>query len=315
MLLAAGAHAAWNLVLHADDDRVASVAVAGLVSGLALLPFLVMDPPLAVWPAVLVSGVAETVYGLALAGAYARGDLTATYAVGRGTAPLLVTLAAWSVLSQPPTAAAIAGASMLFAGLVLLAIRSGRARMLHATGLAVVVGVAIATYSLADAGAMLDGARPLAYLGAILGLQGILTAGVLRMDVVAPASVAQDRGRDRARERRRLRPGARRLLAGAGGARGDPARGVGVDRAARRSRAAGPAGVDRRRAGGRRRVPGGRLTSAERVQRDRRGRGDVQRVDPLAHRDPDTVVGRIAPSRGDARTLRAEHEREPFRLA
>jgi drug/metabolite transporter (DMT)-like permease len=183
VLAAAGAHAGWNLLLHADDDRVASIGVAGLVSLVALLPFLVLDPPFAVWPSVLVSGAAETVYALALAGAYARGDLAATYAVGRGTAPLLVTLAAWSVLSQPPTVGSVTGAGLLFTGLVLLAVRAGRARMLHATGLAVVVGVAIATYSLSDARAMLDGATPLAYLAATLGLQGILTAAVLRFDV------------------------------------------------------------------------------------------------------------------------------------
>jgi drug/metabolite transporter (DMT)-like permease len=158
------------------------MAVSGLVTGLALLPLVVLDPPVAVWPSVAVSGIAETVYVLALSGAYARGDLAATYAVGRGTAPLLVTLAAWSVLSQPPAPTAVVGA-LLFAGLLLLAVRSGRARMLDATGLAVVVGVAIATYSVADARAMVEGARPLAYLGATLGLQGILTAAILRFDV------------------------------------------------------------------------------------------------------------------------------------
>jgi drug/metabolite transporter (DMT)-like permease len=182
VLLAACIHAGWNLVLHADDDRVASVTVSGLLSFLGLLPFLLLDPPTAVWRSLLISGAAHTVYLLALAGAYARGDLAATYAVGRGTAPLLVTLAAWSVLSQPPTATSVAGAAVLFTGLLLLAIRSGRERMLHATGLAVVVGIAIATYSLADAHAMLDGAGPLAYLCLTLGIQGALTGAVVRFD-------------------------------------------------------------------------------------------------------------------------------------
>lgn len=183
VLAAAALHAGWNLRLHAVDDRVAAMATSGLVTGLALLPFILWRPPVDVWPSVLVSGVAETVYVLALAGAYARGDLAATYPVGRGTAPLLVTLAAWVVLSQPPRPTAIAGALCLATGLIVLAVRSSRARMLHATGLALVVGIAIATYSVADARAITSGAAPLAYLGATLGLQGLLTFGLLRGDL------------------------------------------------------------------------------------------------------------------------------------
>jgi drug/metabolite transporter (DMT)-like permease len=182
VVVSAALHAGWNLRLHATEDRVAAMAVTGLVTGVALLPVVLWRPPLAVWPSVVVSGSAETVYGLALAGAYARGDLTATYPIGRGTAPLLVTIGAWAVLSQPPAPGAVAGAICLAAGLLLLAVRAGRGRMLHAAGLAVVVGVAIATYSVADARAIAHGTAPIAYLGATLGLQGLLTTAIIRFD-------------------------------------------------------------------------------------------------------------------------------------
>jgi hypothetical protein len=40
-LTAAVLHAGWNLMLQGTDDRVASMAVGGLVAGAMLLPFTV----------------------------------------------------------------------------------------------------------------------------------------------------------------------------------------------------------------------------------------------------------------------------------
>jgi hypothetical protein len=40
-LTAAVVHAGWNLMLHGTEDRVASMAVGGLVAGAMLLPFTV----------------------------------------------------------------------------------------------------------------------------------------------------------------------------------------------------------------------------------------------------------------------------------
>jgi hypothetical protein len=45
VLTAAVLHAGWNLLLHGTDDRVASMAVGGLVAGAVLLPFTVAAPP------------------------------------------------------------------------------------------------------------------------------------------------------------------------------------------------------------------------------------------------------------------------------
>jgi hypothetical protein len=97
------------------------MAVAGLVAGAVLLPFTLAAPATAVLGLVLLTGILESAYGLALAAAYARGDLSLTYPLGRGTAPLLAT--AW-------------------------------ARGLPAAGFAVLVGVVIASYSVVDARAV-----------------------------------------------------------------------------------------------------------------------------------------------------------------
>jgi drug/metabolite transporter (DMT)-like permease len=183
VLAAALLHAAWNVRLHGADDRVAAMATAGLVSGAALVPFLVSDPPHGLWVLVLISGVAEGAYGLALAGAYRRGELSVTYPVGRGSAPLMATIAAVTVVGQPLSARTVVAASLVAAGLALLAFRSLRHGTLAATGLALVVGATIATYSVVDARAVREGAAPLAYLAGTLVLEGLLISATMGFDV------------------------------------------------------------------------------------------------------------------------------------
>lgn len=194
VLASAALHALWNVRLHGANDRVAAMAMSGLVSGVALLPLLVVRPPSGLWTLVLISGVAEAAYGLALAGAYRRGELSVTYPVGRGSAPLMATIAATAVVGQPASARTIVAASLVAVGLGLLAFRSHRHGTLAATGLALVVGVTIATYSVVDAKAVREGAAPLAYLAGTLGLEGVLMSATTRFDV--------------ARLRGALRPGA-----------------------------------------------------------------------------------------------------------
>ncbi|HEX9038150.1 MAG TPA: EamA family transporter [Ktedonobacterales bacterium] len=175
VLLAACFHAGWNLLLHETSDRVAAMAVAGLVAGAGLLPFTLAAPPWRVWPLVLLSGVAEAAYALFLTAAYQRGALAVAYPIGRGTAPVLVTLGAWLVLAQRPGALTLLGAALLLAGLSLVALAGHRAGQLAAAGFAVLTGCAIAAYSVIDARAVgTVGVAPLAYLGPVLAVDGAL---------------------------------------------------------------------------------------------------------------------------------------------
>lgn len=181
VLVAAVIHAAWNLVLHETSDRVAAMAMAGLAAGLLLLPAIVVAPPVAVLPLILLSALAETAYGLCLAAAYARGALSLAYPLGRGTAPLLVTLGGWLVLSERPEPGALAGAVALAAGLGLVAMAGRRAGAGPAVGFALLTGVSIATYAVIDARAVRQ-VGPAGYLGSVLLLQGLFTVLWLRGD-------------------------------------------------------------------------------------------------------------------------------------
>ena len=184
VLAAAVVHALWNRSVHAGEDRLAVMAVSSLGAGVLLSPAVALAPPTTVWPFVLASGVVEAVYGVLLAGAYARGSIAVAYPVGRGTAPLLVTLGGWVALQQRPSTGAVLGAVAVGGGLVVVATAARRWQQLPAVGWAVATGVAIATYSVIDAGAVTRLSGPLAaagYIGVGMGVQGLLlTALVVR---------------------------------------------------------------------------------------------------------------------------------------
>lgn len=181
VLTAAVFHAAWNLTLHTVEDRPATMAVAGLLAGLALLPAMLLAPPWRVLPLIALSALAEMVYALCLSAAYSRGALALTYPVGRGAAPLLVTLGGWLLLAERLDPLVVAGAVALAVGLALVAVGGRRAGQSAAVGFALLTGVAIATYSLIDAHAVRQVA-PAGYLGAVMALKGLLLVGWVRGD-------------------------------------------------------------------------------------------------------------------------------------
>jgi drug/metabolite transporter (DMT)-like permease len=181
VLSAAGFHAAWNLALHGAGDRVMSMAVASIVGGLVLAPSLLWEAPWQVWPLILPSIAAQVTYGLTLSAAYERGALSFAYPVGRGTAPLLVTVGGWWLLAEVPTLLGALGAVSLVVGLSILARGAVVADQLAAFGFAILTGCAIATYSVIDAGAVRE-VSPLGYLSVVQVGSGLVLAALLRFD-------------------------------------------------------------------------------------------------------------------------------------
>ena len=179
VLVAAVIHASWNRVLHAEGDRVAAMAVAGLMIGVLLLPAVVVWAPWRVLPLVAASALAHVAYALGLSAAYRRGALSVAYPLGRGVAPLLVTLGGWLLLAERPSLGALIGAMSLASGLALIAIAGGRSGQGAAVVFAVLTGLTIAAYSVVDAAAVRQ-VSPVGYLGAVLGFQGLLLTLGLR---------------------------------------------------------------------------------------------------------------------------------------
>ena len=92
LLFAALLHASWNAIVKASGDKMyAAISVSGSASLIALvmLPF-APQPTLASAPYLVASCALQVVYTVLVAKTYQVSDMSQTYPLMRGTAPLLV---------------------------------------------------------------------------------------------------------------------------------------------------------------------------------------------------------------------------------
>lgn len=182
VLFAALLHALWNAVVKSSGDKFASSARVALWTGVAagLVGLAAPTPAAAAWPCVVASAVIHVVYFLMVGRLYRNADLSVAYPMMRGLAPLAATALAAATLGEIPTAAGLAGALILVAGVATMGVsglahgRIDRAAVL----VALVNSAVIATYSVVDgAGARLSGpsaAHALAYNAWSDGLTAVL---------------------------------------------------------------------------------------------------------------------------------------------
>jgi drug/metabolite transporter (DMT)-like permease len=185
LLAAALMHATWNALLKADrSDRLATFGVimtTGTVMGLIAVPFL---PQIAfgAWKYLAISVTVHVAYYTFLLQAYSYGDLSHTYPIARGMAPLLVAMVSGQFIGEHLRVQDIAGVVLLSIGLVTLAIplksvipKPG-ARHGLATLFAVLTGFTIAGYIISDGlgvrAAGPDASHRLAYIAWLCVLEG-----------------------------------------------------------------------------------------------------------------------------------------------
>jgi drug/metabolite transporter (DMT)-like permease len=183
VLLSAGLHASWNLIVKRQDDKLFSGWLTSLVPSALLAPALIFTglPPFDVWPILCGSALVHTVYMIALVQAYSHGDLSVVYPVARGTAPLLVAIGAPMLLGERLSPAAVLGIGLVGGGITWLGL-SARRSSGTARGLrwALATAGTIAAYSLIDKVGVAR-THPLAYVIVLLGLNGVtMTPYVLR---------------------------------------------------------------------------------------------------------------------------------------
>lgn len=186
VLVSAGLHAAWNLLHHRSEDRLATIAFAYFIGGFVLLPVAVVNPPSEVVRWLTASIIFHAGYQYLLSSAFARGGLSITYPIARGVSPFLVALGGWLWLDQSPSLSTIIGIGFVTAGLLAL-VRLGRElTQLDAVGFAALTGIAIAGYSLIDARAV-ESAHPIGYFSVTAcsaGLVLMITARITPARVV-----------------------------------------------------------------------------------------------------------------------------------
>lgn len=147
VLLGALLHAAWNASIRAAPDKFAQMMALTLGSAAVAtvgLPFL-PPPAAASWPFIAASVLTHFVYFTLLARAYQHGELSRSYPLMRGSAPLLTALAAVLVLREPLSQPGWLALLLLSGGLLMLG-AGGRA----GAGFALANAGVIAAYTVID---------------------------------------------------------------------------------------------------------------------------------------------------------------------
>jgi drug/metabolite transporter (DMT)-like permease len=168
VLAAALLHAAWNALLKSLPDQLSGIAMLGMTTVAVCLPAaaLVAAPARASWGFLALSAALHVGYELFLVGAYRAGDLNQVYPLARGSAPLLVALAAAVVADERLTGPHLAGMALISAGLATLTLGAGRPRrrQRRALLLALATGAFIAAYTISDGLGARRSGTPLGYL-------------------------------------------------------------------------------------------------------------------------------------------------------
>lgn len=183
VLFGAALHATWNALVKSGHDKTLSVTlVAGSAAliALVLLPFL-PAPARPSWPFLAASIVFQIGYYVLVAQAYRVADMSETYPLMRGTAPLLVAVASVALLHEHLAPQAWFGVIILCVG--ILSMTAGRrAGSSKGVALALLNALVIAGYTLIDGIGVRRSGAPAAYTlwiflltGAPLALWAIAT--------------------------------------------------------------------------------------------------------------------------------------------
>ena len=179
VLAAAAFHAGWNVLVKLKVEPLLAICLISTACGIVILPFaaFVGMPAPASWPFILASLAIHLVYYTALAEAYRLGDLGQVYPIARGSAPLMTAIGAQLLFGEHLSAGAWAGVSVLAAGILLLALRGGRALAQfngRSVAFALLTALSIASYTLVDGrGARVSGAVG-GYIVWLFVLDGVL---------------------------------------------------------------------------------------------------------------------------------------------
>lgn len=151
LLFAALLHASWNAIVKAGTDKLYSaIGVSGSAALIALviLPFS-PQPSAASWPFLVVSCALQVVYMVLVAKTYQVSDMSQTYPLMRGTAPLLVALISVLALGDSLSGLAWSGIGVICLSILAMAM-NGRMRSRTGIGLALLNACFIAGYTLVD---------------------------------------------------------------------------------------------------------------------------------------------------------------------
>jgi drug/metabolite transporter (DMT)-like permease len=174
VLLAAFLHATWNAIVKAGGDKFLTtimVTTAAAALSAVSLPFL-HAPAQASWPFAVASAFFQITYFLLVAGTYQVADMSQTYPLMRGTAPLIVALISVFRLGEPLSPLAWLGVIGISLGIFSMALGSDLKNR-KGVYLALLNALVIAAYTLIDGIGVRRSGAPAAYTLWIFLLTGV----------------------------------------------------------------------------------------------------------------------------------------------
>ena len=179
VLLAALMHALWSVVLKLTGDAKTNITVfmaGSSILALAGIPFQSL-PSLASLPFLLISVFVQVVYMMLVGTVYQKGDVSQSYPVMRGVAPLFVALFSGPILGEKLSIVAWCGVILISSGVLTLALEAVRRSDKIEPSiipLSLLTAAFIALYTLLDGiGVRLSGA-PVSYILWIFFLIGLV---------------------------------------------------------------------------------------------------------------------------------------------
>ena len=179
VLLAALMHALWSIVLKLTGEAKANITVfmaGSSILALAGIPFQSL-PSLASLPFLLISVIVQVIYMVLVGVVYQKGDVSQSYPVMRGVAPLFVALFSGPFLGEKLSVKAWCGVILICFGVLTLALEAvRRSSRIDASiiPLSLLTATFIAFYTLLDGiGVRLSGA-PVSYILWIFFLIGLV---------------------------------------------------------------------------------------------------------------------------------------------
>ncbi len=182
VLSAAFMHASWNAIVKNAGDRaltLAAVAAMHTIAGVLLIA--VSEPPSsASLPPLFASTLIHYGYYWLIFQAYRLGDLSQVYPISRGLAPALVALGAFLIVGETLSPVGWIGLATICLGIGLIAIQRGAAHADRAAVMfAVLLGLSIAAYSVADGVGVRWSESPTGYMGWLFLLEVPVVLAVL----------------------------------------------------------------------------------------------------------------------------------------
>ena len=175
VIVAAALHAGWNAIVKGGGDTLlTTVLVTGAAALIAVVSLPFLPPPAqGSWPFIAASALLQVAYFALVARAYRVAEMSLTYPLMRGTAPLLVALVSVVWLSEPLSVFGWLGLGVICAGILGMAVAIPRGANKAGVGLALGNAVIIAGYTLIDGAGVRRSGAPAAYTLWIFLLSGV----------------------------------------------------------------------------------------------------------------------------------------------